>query len=456
VAGVYYTVKHQNPDVYLSTAIFGNLSHALETKMQDWASWIEDGLVEMILPMAYYQSSITVRSEVGNLTNIVDSNAFSYAGIAPSYMGYNDHLNTTQIEGSLNGNAMGVTFFATQNYLVNNVNGTNSFNTKVQRILQEGAFRNEAILPHADTALVVDTLLDGILSKSDRIYQPLGAMTSTQRSELTTALDSFRAMPVTTATDLTQLIAALEAFDATAYAALPARDRIEDDIQYLIDILTIKVKRLGFDASIDISVNPDPNTYFDELVELDAPGNLLQDGAFLRWDAVPGSVGYTVNINDTLYVVDDTSFDLRDANLRSGVNVMGVYAMGDEVETTDSPYGNILQVTVSELDAPTSVRIEDDVLMFNPIESAVAYEIHIGSTSIVTTTPTYDLSTYHATSTTYVIDIVALGDGYSTLDSDASTSITFHTGEDSLQQQLIGIFTGFLQDSIQVNQEEDR
>jgi hypothetical protein len=365
-------------------------------------------------------------------------------------------LNTTQIEGSLNGNAMGVTFFATQNYLVNNVNGTNSFNTKVQRILQEGAFRNEAILPHADTALVVDTLLDGILSKSDRIYQPLGAMTSTQRSELTTALDSFRAMPVTTATDLTQLIAALEAFDATAYAALPARDRIEDDIQYLIDILTIKVKRLGFDASIDISVNPDPNTYFDELVELDAPGNLLQDGAFLRWDAVPGSVGYTVNINDTLYVVDDTSFDLRDANLRSGVNVMGVYAMGDEVETTDSPYGNILQVTVSELDAPTSVRIEDDVLMFNPIESAVAYEIHIGSTSIVTTTPTYDLSTYHATSTTYVIDIVALGDGYSTLDSDASTSITFHTGEDSLQQQLIGIFTGFLQDSIQVNQEEDR
>jgi uncharacterized lipoprotein YddW (UPF0748 family) len=94
VAGVYYEVKNANPNVTLSTAIFGNVQNAINEKMQDWDSWIQDGFVEIITPMSYYQSSLTVGNETRNLTNLVGKNAFSYAGLASTYMGYNAHLNT--------------------------------------------------------------------------------------------------------------------------------------------------------------------------------------------------------------------------------------------------------------------------------------------------------------------------------------------------------------------------
>ena len=455
VAGVYYTVKNLNPDIYLSTAIFGNLNHALETKMQDWASWIEDGYVELILPMAYYQSSITVRSEVGNLTTIVDSNAFSYAGIAPSFMGYNDHLNTTQIEGSLDGNAMGATFFASQNYLIETFNGTITYNTKVQSILTNGTFRNAAMVPHGDTQTVVTTIFDDILDKADRLYVPHGKMTSQQRADLEAALLPLRSMSMQAEQDLYDLIAALEAINVATHATDVAVNRIQDDIDYLIDILVIKAKRLHFDNTIDISVNPDPNTTFPDPIELDAPTNLTKDGATVSWDEVPNAVGYLVNLNGTTYMTAETFFDVRDGSVIGGTNIIGVIAMGDDVVYTDSDYSVVLQFEALELDAPSGIHIIDDVLYFDPVEGAVEYYLKVGIKTRRFTATEFDLSTLNLTTDIHEIELRAIGDGYQSVDSDFSDETEYKAGDLSLQAIFGDLFTSFATSSLNQNQEEE-
>jgi uncharacterized lipoprotein YddW (UPF0748 family) len=454
VAGVYYTVKNQNPDVYLSTAIFGNVDHAINVKMQDWVSWIEDGFVEMILPMAYYQSSITVRSEVRNLTDIVDSDAFSYAGIAPSFMGYNDHLNTTQIQASIEGNAMGATFFATQNYLVHNVDGTNTFNTKVQNILTNGMFRNEAILPHGDTATVIQAVFDGMRSKADRIYLAEQAMTAQQQTDLDAILSSYETYPVGTGAELNQLISILSTFDGSNYGTTQAANRMNDDIQYLIDILVIKAKRMQFDTSIDISINPDPNTYFPPLLQLSAPTNLEVTENLLTWDSVASSSGYIVTINGIPYAAPTNSFDIREASLIEGTNLIGVYAKGDDVNYDDSEYGDILQLPVSKLAAPENIKITDNVLTFDPVDGAIEYVVKVGIKLRRITTTEFDLTTLGLNDYEYRIEIRAVGDQYSTIDSNYSPYATYKAGELSLEHVFGNLFANYINHSINMEEEE--
>lgn len=454
VAGVYYTVKTLNPDVYLSTAIFGNINSALTTKMQDWASWIEDGYVELILPMAYYQSSITVRSEVTNLTNIVDKNAFSYAGIAPSFMGYNDHLNTTQIRASLDARAMGATFFASQNYLVHMVDGTNNFNTKVQQILQNGVYRNTAINPHGDTREVVDEILYTILDKANRIYVPNSVMTVQQQTDLTGLLDTLKTYPLVTKTNLDDLISALESITVTNYASGVAVTRIEEDLQYLIDILTIKSKRMTFDETIDITVNPDQNTYFEDPITLTPPTNISLTDFTLSWDSVEHSTGYIVNVNGTPYTASSNEFDIRNASFIAGTNIIGVKTIGDGVVYESSDYGTVVEHIVTKLYAPTNVRIEDNILYFEPVPGATEYYLKVGIKTRRFTTTEYDLSTLNLGDGVYTIDLKTIGDGYLTVDSNYHEDITYKSGTASIESIFGTLFNQFIQQSIRNDQED--
>ena len=453
VAGVYYVVKTNNPDVYLSTAIFGNVSSALDTKMQDWGSWIKDGYVELILPMAYYQSSITVRSEVQNLTNIVDDHAFSYAGIAPSFMGYNDHLNTTQIVGSLDGDAMGVTFFASQKYLVQNVDGTNNYNTKVQGILTNGAFRTDAIRPHDETSVVISAIFDLILDRADRIYIPSGNMTTEQRTSLANEFTLLQAMQVDTISDLSSLITALEGLQVDTYSSGEAINRINEEVQYLIDILTIKSERLGFDQSIDITVNPDQNTYFPDAIILTAPVNLSVTERYLTWDQVINAVQYEITINDEKYYTTETSIDLTNVQLRDGSNSVGIIAIGDDIYYKDSSYSDIYTFTVARLEQVEDLKINDNVLSFTVVEGAVEYIVKIGVSTIIVQNPYLNLANLELNSSEYDISVKAIGNGYTTIDGNYSSKITYKANELRIENIFLDLFRGFV--TYETNQLEE-
>src|SRR5699024_9809344 len=105
-------------------------------KNQDWPTWVQEGWVDLTVPMAYYRDSEAVESAVFSMIELVNGMSLNYAGVAPSYIGLESIENVTHTEAARLGQAQGSSIFASQNILgLEDVKGG----------LQEGTYRNKAV-----------------------------------------------------------------------------------------------------------------------------------------------------------------------------------------------------------------------------------------------------------------------------------------------------------------------
>jgi uncharacterized lipoprotein YddW (UPF0748 family) len=431
VAGVYYTVKNIDPSVSLSIAIFGNVENAINEKMQDWGSWTEDGYIEIIMPMSYYQSSLTVGTETKRLTDLVGKNAFSYAGIAPTYMGFNAHYNTTQIQAALSNGAQGTAFFASQFYMFSRNDyalSQKSYALEVQDVLTEGLFRNDAVLPHDDVSLVVSTQLNYTLDKATRIYMPRGSMTQANLDLMQIEFERIQSLPMVTESDLLAVINELKAFSPTQYSSGAGRTRILDDRNYLIKVLEIRYERYSIDQSIDITINPDPDHVTDP-EQLAAPINVRYENSKLIWDAVDNASQYeiTLNFNDQVYTFNSTIAEYTFNNLNVGTYSFSVRALGDGFFFTSSEQSQPFEKVIEPiyLEVPQNVTIESGVLSFDIVSNAVSYVVKINQDELIINDPFINLNQFNLQPGTYVISVKARGNGSSIIDSAFSETYTF-------------------------------
>jgi uncharacterized lipoprotein YddW (UPF0748 family) len=109
--------------VGLSTAVFGDPKHALNIKCQDWFTWVKNGWIDMICPMAYYKDYERVYHEIKALIDLTSPYAKACGGIAPAYMGLNSIDNIKQMLATKMAGADGFIMFATQNYLTKSFMG---------------------------------------------------------------------------------------------------------------------------------------------------------------------------------------------------------------------------------------------------------------------------------------------------------------------------------------------
>jgi uncharacterized lipoprotein YddW (UPF0748 family) len=463
VAGVYYTIKNVDSNLGLSTAIFGNVTNAISEKMQDWDSWTKNGYIEIIMPMSYYQSSLTVGNETDRLTSLVDLRAYSYAGIAPTYMGYNEHLNAVQIQAALANHAQGVAFFASQFYqYVRNDYGTDQdYALEVQSVLKDGPYRNEAILPHEVTSSLLSTQFSAIKSKAERIYLPRNGMTSTNLADLERAFDAIEALNDDRRETLDGVIEALEALSPSDFAMSAARDRIMADINDLIDLLKIKRNRYNLDDAIDTNVDPDPDT-MEEPDTLATPANITIDERTLTWDSVGHAIGYEVTAQrdgeEPIRIFVETPSLLLD-RLPIGNYRLSVRAKGDTFFHIDSSSSETIdyEVVAIQLETPTNLRITDGVLHFDPVHHAVEYEVKINYTEFTTDEHVFDLNPFDLPFGQYVITVRALGNDQAILDSATSEPYTYviereldgfdQLVSDILKHEVKEIIFGFLKQS---------
>ncbi len=450
VHGVYYTIKNINPEIGLSTAIFGNVESAINEKMQDWASWAQEGLIEIITPMSYYQSSTTVGSETLRLTTLVGLQAFSYAGLAPTYMGYNEYLNTTQVQASLYNQAQGTVFFASQFYMYSKNDyaiNQKEYALEVQQVLTDGVYRNEAIRPHENPELIVDTILNYTQDKMARIYIPRGGLTQANADQINLLFEQIKAMPITNQEELNLVITQLESFSPSAYASGATRDRILEDRNYLIRILDLQEQRMTLDQTLDITTNPDPDT-LDETVKLQAPANLRIEAGFIKWDSVDHAVRYELiaseNGIDDIISVNGTSYSLID--LMPGDYQFTVKAIGDgffyESSLPSTPIN--YEVISTQLATPTNLRVEDGIVKFDAVYGALSYRLVVNYSDFTLTSTTFDLSPYNLAPGTYQITVQAIGNGNAILDSDVSENYYYVierilTHEETIIQEVIRV-----------------
>jgi hypothetical protein len=97
----------------------------------------------------------------------------------------------------------------------------------------------EAFLPHAAIDVILSASFNDILDKSDRIYIPAEKMTAEQREQLAYIFDNISKMPFSTAEEIRAIYIQILTLKATlgSFASGEARDRINEDIVYLADIL---------------------------------------------------------------------------------------------------------------------------------------------------------------------------------------------------------------------------
>ena len=113
-------VKHIMRDKKISTAVFGDIKHAINYKMQDWESWINSKWIDILIPMAYYKDASKIASEIREIKKY---NIKMITGLAPLYMGQNLDEEFHSVKVSLTENNEGIVLFASQKYLDNSFTG---------------------------------------------------------------------------------------------------------------------------------------------------------------------------------------------------------------------------------------------------------------------------------------------------------------------------------------------
>lgn len=232
-------IKTEVKDVYgkiLSTAVFSSISESLLSKKQDWKQWFSNGWIDIATPMAYYNSSADVLTNVSVMIQAAGNNCYYYAGLASSYSGLPAYRNTDQIEAAYSAGANGYVIFCSTQIIGHD---------DVQQVLKEGANSKKAVLPHASTDKVIKAYFDDIISKAERIYIPKGGMTEAKFGALKSEFEKISAMDTSGAANIQKIRAALSAMyeygAISAYASGYSGQRITEELRELDGLLDTKI-----------------------------------------------------------------------------------------------------------------------------------------------------------------------------------------------------------------------
>jgi uncharacterized lipoprotein YddW (UPF0748 family) len=115
-------IKSANPKVAISAAVVPDLNTATESRMQDWRTWLEQSLIDILCPMTYTQDLALFSQQI--------ETARDYAGDRPVWAGVGAYRLTASatlqhIEAARRRHAAGIVLFSYES-LVTPPNSTTS------------------------------------------------------------------------------------------------------------------------------------------------------------------------------------------------------------------------------------------------------------------------------------------------------------------------------------------
>ena len=250
VERVYEEVKGDG-DLLLSTAVFSSASQTLDSKKQDWKTWIRNGWIDIATPMAYYDAAADVLSGVSDMILAAGANCYYYTGLASSYRGLPAYENVYQTEASYLGGANGYVIFCSTQIIGHE---------DVQEMLKAGVNSRPAVLPHASTEDVLKAYFDRILDRADRLYIPAEGMTTEGKTALKAEFDKILAMDMQGYDALKAVQTAVnnlyKSNNLSAYAKGFSARRIQETLTELYDLLETKAQK-EYEGG-DTPTPPDP------------------------------------------------------------------------------------------------------------------------------------------------------------------------------------------------------
>lgn len=81
VERVYHGVKARRPDLQVSAAVFANAGDAYAARFQDWRAWLDRGILDVVVPMAYTPRADLFRSQIREAAVAASRGERVWAGI---------------------------------------------------------------------------------------------------------------------------------------------------------------------------------------------------------------------------------------------------------------------------------------------------------------------------------------------------------------------------------------
>lgn len=166
------------PDVLLGADVVPNADGATEYNYQDYYTWLENGWLDILFPMAYgfgYEADIAAQVER------CGDDAFLAVGLGI----FMSELDAAVMQDQTNYNtsvyAEGSVFFESTAYLKK---GTGEY-------LANGAYANDAITPTYDKAAAAKAQIDYAKARISEVILPLGGVSEEGANAVISALDAF-------------------------------------------------------------------------------------------------------------------------------------------------------------------------------------------------------------------------------------------------------------------------
>ncbi|HXE79978.1 MAG TPA: family 10 glycosylhydrolase [Vicinamibacterales bacterium] len=73
-------IKRRNPNLLFSAAVYPDAADAARTRLQDWRTWIENGMIDVVCPMAYTPDASTFAEQIASVRRVASGQSV-WAGI---------------------------------------------------------------------------------------------------------------------------------------------------------------------------------------------------------------------------------------------------------------------------------------------------------------------------------------------------------------------------------------
>jgi uncharacterized lipoprotein YddW (UPF0748 family) len=155
VRNISHDIKAIKPWVVISAAVFANAQDAYDSRGQDWKEWLKEGLIDVVVPMAYNSSSQLVGSQLRDAeTTAHHYGRFCYAGIGSYHISADSTNEKIRIARELG--VQGIVLFS--------YGGVTNYGCSFDYLnkIESASFRKQAALPD----------LSWIAPRSDPAAQP--------------------------------------------------------------------------------------------------------------------------------------------------------------------------------------------------------------------------------------------------------------------------------------------
>lgn len=227
--------RKNHPNVIVSASPYGYIDDAKSIYMQDVFRWLEEGYLDVILPMIYTED-VQLMSNAANKYAEYDNRTLQFTGISPLYNGNTVKKNQELVDEIRNMGIGGASFFASQNYVTDN-----EYESQEIRSAVTSFYVASAVSPTDDFDKVFSAWRAQLYDRYERLYRE--KMNADEREVMENFFLDARSFDSTA--DISSVIMILRSLENSAedFENRAVRDRIIEQINYIITISEAAVYR---------------------------------------------------------------------------------------------------------------------------------------------------------------------------------------------------------------------